>query len=172
MRKVEVVPYQEAWIEEFEAEAARIQKALGNEPIDIHHIGSTSVPGLCAKPIIDVMPVVANISRIVHYNEAMEALGYTPMGDHGIDERRFFLKGEDTRTHHVHVFEKDSLHAERHLAFRDYLIAHREVAAAYGKLKRVLAETCAGDVDAYIEGKNGWILKTEREAIRWYREER
>ena len=88
--KVEVVKYRSEWSREFEAEAERIKEILGDEAIEIYHIGSTSVEGLSAKPIIDIMPVVKDISRIDKLNPAFEALGYECMGEFGIPGRRYF----------------------------------------------------------------------------------
>ncbi|SDJ14248.1 GrpB family protein [Salimicrobium halophilum] len=172
MRQVEVVTYKETWPEEFESEALRIHEALDQIPVYIHHIGSTSVPGLSAKPVIDLMPVVPKIDEVDTHSEGMQKLGYEAMGAYGIEGRRFFRKGGDRRTHHVHVFELDSPAAERHLAFREYLRAHPDVASAYGTLKRSLAETYPEDMESYISGKEEWIRTTEERAIRWYREER
>lgn len=172
MRNVKVVAYQETWPQEFKSEAHKIQEALGQLPVHIHHIGSTSVPGLSAKPVIDIMPVVPKIDEVDAYTEAMQKLGYEALGAYGIEGRRFFRKGGDERTHHVHVFEVDSPEALRHLAFRDYLRAHPDVASAYGELKQRLAETYPEDMESYISGKEAWIRGTEEKAIRWYREER
>ena len=95
MRKIVVVDYRPEWAEAFEREAARIANVLGENMVAIHHIGSTSVPGLCAKPIIDIMPVVRDIGAVDECNEGFIALGYTPMGEFGIPGRRYFHKGGD-----------------------------------------------------------------------------
>ena len=117
MRKIVVVDYRPEWAEAFQREAARIAKVLGENMVAIHHIGSTSVPGLCAKPIIDIMPVVRDIGAVDGCNAGFVALGYTPMGEFGIPGRRYFHKGGDERTHHVHVFAEENREAiERHLA--------------------------------------------------------
>ena len=140
MRKIVVVDYHPEWAEAFEREAARIAEVLGENMVAIHHIGSTSVPGLCAKPIIDIMPVVRDIGAVDECNEGFIALGYTPMGEFGIPGRRYFHKGGDERTHHVHVFAEENAEAiERHLAVSAYLRAHADEARAYGELKRALA---------------------------------
>ena len=137
MRKIVVVDYRPEWAEAFQREAARIAKVLGENMVAIHHIGSTSVPGLCAKPIIDIMPVVRDIGAVDECNEGFIALGYTPMGEFGIPGRRYFHKGGDERTHHVHVFAEENKEAiERHLAVPAYLRAHADEARAYGELKK------------------------------------
>ena len=99
MRKIVVVDYHPEWAEAFQREAARIAEVLGENMVAIHHIGSTSVPGLCAKPIIDIMPVVRDIGAVDGCNAGFVALGYTPMGEFGIPGRRYFHKGGDERTH-------------------------------------------------------------------------
>ncbi len=102
---IEVVPYNANWPVMFEQESTLIQHALGTNCLIIHHIGSTSVPGLPAKPIIDILPVVKNILGVDKTTTAMEGLGYQAKGEYGIVFRRFFQKGNNIRTHHVHVYE-------------------------------------------------------------------
>lgn len=169
MRKVEVLPFSERWSGDFEKEAAVLQEIFGAE-IKLHHIGSTSVHGLSAKPIIDIMPVVKDISKIEQYNGKMVAIGYEAKGENGIAGRRYFQKGGDERTHHVHMYENDSPEIDRHLAFRDFLRAHPEKAKAYGDLKEKLAQQFPYDIESYIKGKEQLASEIEREAIVWYRE--
>ena len=90
MRKVEVVPYNEEWPKLFQQEAVLIRQVLEREIIDIHHIGSTSVPGLHAKPIIDIIPVVKSISNVDNYTKSMEDIGYEALGENGLSGRRYF----------------------------------------------------------------------------------
>ncbi|MFG6120800.1 GrpB family protein [Thalassobacillus sp. B23F22_16] len=168
MRKVEVVAYDAHWMDRFREEAEQIEAVLGDNLVAIHHIGSTSVPGLVAKPIIDIMPVVKDIAAVDPYKEAMETLGYEAKGEFGIPGRRFFKKGGDARTHHVHVFEEGSPDSIRHLAFRDYLREHPDAAKAYGKLKQNLARQFPHDMEAYIEGKHHFVTELEQKAVTWY----
>ncbi|AGT31058.1 hypothetical protein M493_03760 [Geobacillus genomosp. 3] len=169
MRKVEVMPYQLRWAALFEQEAERLRQIFDKEIIAIHHIGSTSVPGLKAKPIIDIMAVVTDISRVDECNGAMAAIGYEPKGENGIPGRRYFQKGGDRRTHHVHMYEAGNPHIERHLAFRDYLRAHPKEAERYGNLKEKLAFQFPYDIDSYIKGKELLVLELERKAKAWRR---
>jgi GrpB-like predicted nucleotidyltransferase (UPF0157 family) len=108
MRKVEVHPYNEQWKPQFDLEAAKLKGVFGNTLIDIHHIGSTAVPGLSAKPIIDLMPIVRDIQTIDALQYSMEELGYEALGENGLPGRRYFQKGGNARTHHVHVYEKEN----------------------------------------------------------------
>lgn len=167
-RRVEVAPYDPAWPGLFQAEAARLAAVFGEELRAIHHMGSTSVPGLAAKPIVDILPEVHDIQRIDDLNEAMIALGYAPKGENGIPGRRFFSKTVDgVRRFHVHVFQAGDPEIERHLAFVQYLRAHPDQAAAYGRLKQALAERFSADIDGYADGKNDFVQEMERKALAW-----
>jgi GrpB-like predicted nucleotidyltransferase (UPF0157 family) len=166
---VRVVPYCCEWPLLFEQEATLICEVFGDELAEIHHIGSTSVPGLQAKPIIDMLPVVRQIERVGLFNGGMRTLGYEALGEFGIPGRRYFRKGGDDRTHQAHVFQVGDPGVERHLAFRDYLRAHPRVAADYGVLKAGLASQFPEDIDGYADGKNAFVKATEQEALRWYR---
>ncbi|MXJ74052.1 GNAT family N-acetyltransferase, partial [Escherichia coli] len=134
---------------QFEQEAEGIKKALGGNCIEIHHIGSTSVPGLAAKPIIDMIPVVLDISKVDSANAAMQVLGYEAKGEYGIPFRRYFQKGYNLRTHHAHIFERGNSEIERHLKFRDWMRAHPEDREAYACLKQELAHQHPYDITAY-----------------------
>ncbi len=169
MRQVVVLEYDPMWPTLFEAEATKLREVFGHELIEIYHIGSTSVPGLWAKSIIDIMPVVKDIGAVDALTEKMVELGYEAMGEFGIVGRRYFRKGGDSRTHHVHVFQVGSSDAERHLAFRDYLRAHPKEAKAYGDLKQSLARRFAESIEAYMDGKHDFIQRLEAEALKWSR---
>src|SRR3989338_9466562 len=106
IRTIEVLPYDPNWPELYRKESALLSDIFKDQLISIHHIGSTAVPGLCAKPIIDIMPVVKDISKIDAFNKEMAAIGYEAIGEYGIPNRRFFFKGGvNHRTHHVHVYQ-------------------------------------------------------------------
>lgn len=124
--------YSPEWPREFAREAERLQALLGEEIITIHHIGSTSVPGLEAKPIIDLMPLVHDITRIDGYTDAMTAAGYTAWGEHGLPGRRYFTKDAgEVRTHNAHIYGVDNPEVVRHLAFCTYLRAHPDACTEY-----------------------------------------
>ncbi|ALC81196.1 MULTISPECIES: GrpB family protein [Bacillus] len=172
MRKVEVKPYNEKWLSMFEEEANTLHKIFGPEIIDIHHIGSTSVNGLKAKPIIDIMPVVRDINQIDSFNKTMVAIGYEPKGENGIFQRRYFQKGGDNRTHHVHIYQLGNSEIDRHLAFRDYLRAHPDATKKYGDLKEDLSQRFPYTIELYIKGKEQLVLEIEQKAVPWYRSSR
>jgi len=168
MRNIVVVPYNPQWPEMFRREAAKIVAIFGPELVDLHHIGSTSVPGLSAKPIIDMMPLVRDINEVDRFNPAMAQLGYEPMGEYGIPGRRYFRKGGDeNRSHHLHAFGFDSPEVARHLDFRDYLIAHPTEARQYADLKTRLAEQFPHDIERYMDGKDAFIKTIIQKAQAW-----
>ncbi len=164
MRKIEVVPYDPAWPAAFAAERALLNDALGDAAVEIHHIGSTSVPGLAAKPIIDILVEATDLAALDAHDDAVVALGYESMGEFGIPGRRFYRKGGADRTHHVHAFATDDPGLARHLAFRDYLRVHPEVTAEYAALKQRVVATCANDIERYMAGKNDFIKRVEETA--------
>ncbi len=161
--------YNEKWPLLFVEEREKLKLLFGNEIIDIHHIGSTSVPGLKAKPIIDMMPVVKDIDLVDQYNQEMQAIGYEPQGENGIPGRRYFQKGGDNRSHHVHIYQVGSYDIERHLAFRDYLHRHPDVKKSYGDLKERLAQQFPYDIASYINGKERLVQEIEEKALDWYK---
>ena len=158
----------------FVAERARIAQLFGHLLLDIHHIGSTSVPELAAKPIIDMMPVVRDIRKVDEYSLGMKELGYTGFGEYGIAGRRLFTRKNDSgsRGIHVHIFQEGNMNIERHIAFRDYLRAFPSVAHEYGRIKVELARRFTWDIESYMDGKDGFIKETEKRALNWYREKR
>jgi len=169
-RIIEVVPYDRRWPDRFSEEAEALEEVFGMEIVAIHHVGSTAIPGIRAKPIIDVLVEVRDLGRIDGFASEMSARGYIPKGEFGIPGRRFFIKGSETeRTHHIHVFESGHPAAERHLAFRDYLRAHPEAARAYGNLKAELATEFRHDIEGYMAGKDAFIKEIERKATAWKR---
>ncbi len=170
-RQVRVVPHDPAWKEAFEAEAAALRSVLGDEAVAIHHIGSTSVPNLHAKPTVDVLVEAREIGNLDDLETELDEGGYEAWGEYGIPGRRFFTRdGGPERLCNVHVFEAGSPGVERHLAFRDYLTRHPETARAYGDLKGDLAERFPADMEAYMNGKDAFVKKVEKEALSWSRQ--
>src|SRR5205085_5583576 len=118
----------------------------------IRHIGSTAIPDIYAKPVLDLLVEVRDITEVDGQSSAMESLGYEVMGEYGIPGRRYFRKDnrEGIRTHHIHAFEAGSAEAGRHLAFRNYMITHPVDAQRYSELKRKLAEKHPQSIDEYM----------------------
>lgn len=160
-REIEVVPYNSAWPDMFAAEATRIKQVLGDNCIGIHHIGSTSVPGLAAKPIIDIIPVVRDILQVDQAEKEMQALGYTARGEAGMLFRRFFYKDNMPRTHNVHIFEQSNAEIDRHLMFRDWMRSHADDRRNYADLKQRLAEKFTYDIDSYCFGKDQFVSEID-----------
>jgi GrpB-like predicted nucleotidyltransferase (UPF0157 family) len=170
-RQVRVVPHDPAWKEAFEAEAAALRSVLGDEAVAIHHIGSTSVPNLHAKPTVDVLVEAREIGNLDDLETELDEGGYEAWGEYGIPGRRFFTRDRGPeRLCNVHVFEAGSPGVERHLAFRNYLTRHPETARAYGDLKGDLAERFPADMEAYMNGKDAFVKKVEKEALSWSRQ--
>jgi GrpB-like predicted nucleotidyltransferase (UPF0157 family)/N-acetylglutamate synthase-like GNAT family acetyltransferase len=161
-RDIEVVPHNPNWPELFKTESIKIKQALSDNCIEIHHIGSTSVPELAAKPIIDMILVVRDICAVDQL--AMDTLGYEARGEFGIPFRRFFTKGKDLRANNVHVFERDSSEIERHLNFRNWMRNNPKDRDAYAELKNTLAKKYPNDIKSYCIGKDDFIANIDVKA--------
>ena len=121
-----------------------------------------------AKPIIDVLLVVHDITKIDSFNRDMQRAGYILKGENGIPGRRFFIKGDELHhTHHLHIFQKGHADIARHLNFRDYLIARPEEASEYAHLKKALANRYPKDIDSYQSGKEQFIRDIDQKAKVW-----
>ena len=167
---VTVVDYDPSWPQRFWEERDRLCGALGEAAPAIWHIGRTSVPGLAAKPVVDVLVAARSLEEVDAAEPRMRELGYECLGEFGIPGRRYFRKGGDERTHHVHVFAEENAEAiERHLAVSAYLRAHADEARAYGELKRALAARFPRDWDGYCDGKDEYVRALEARALKWYR---
>lgn len=151
-----IADYDPRWPLLFAEEAAQIRAACGEAVAAIEHIGSTAVPGLAAKPIIDMMPGVRDIKAAEGLVPAMQSLGYESLGAYGIEGRLYFRRGEP-RSHHVHMVEVGGEFWRRHLLFRDHLRANPGDANEYARLKRELAERLGADREGYTDAKSGFI---------------
>ena len=167
-RLVEVLDYDLNWKNAFEKERVILSKALGHNAVKIDHIGSTSVEGLSAKPIIDILIEVTSLDELDISNKNIEALGYHVKGENGIEGRRYFQKGGNQRSHHVHAFQTNDFHLLRHIAFKEYLIANPTIASEYTKLKKEAVKNSNNNIDVYIALKNTFIEKHEKIAIEWF----
>ncbi|MCD4685340.1 MAG: GrpB family protein [Anaerolineae bacterium] len=157
--------YNPQWPQRFEQERVLLNAALGeDEVVDIQHIGSTSVPGLRAKPIIDILVAVETFAPVEEYGERLGPVGYQyfPHGDEG--ERLFFWKGIP-RTHHLHIVEYATWEHQRHIIFRDYLRAHPDIARRYTQVKEELATAFKHDRPAYTRGKTAFIKAIMERAL-------
>jgi len=161
--KITLTDYSPDWPRRFEIVRLQLLQQI-SLPVTIEHIGSTAVPGLCAKPIIDIMIGVPALERIDEAVPEIEALGYEYLSifEDQMPYRRFFRKWKgDIRTHHIHMVEAKSTFWNRHLLFRDYLRAHQEIAAQYATLKRDLATREWEDMNEYADAKTAFIRNVE-----------
>lgn len=168
-RKVEVIPYQEDWEKCFQVEKDLLITSLPQHEVSIHHIGSTSVPGLAAKPIIDILAASNSLGVFEEITPNLEKLGYESRGENGIPGRRYFIKVTPTgdRLVHLHAYQKGNPDIERHLVFRDYLRLHPEQASLYGNIKLEAAKNFSWDIESYIAYKEPIIKELEQKAIEW-----
>jgi GrpB-like predicted nucleotidyltransferase (UPF0157 family) len=153
---VVLAPYSEQWPTLFRAEADRISHVHPLGQLLLEHVGSTAVPGLCAKPIIDILAGYPAGGQLQEYINGLVSAGYMHRGEQGIPGREFFRRGE-LRTHHVHLAAVDGVFWREHLAFRDALRAEPRLRDAYAAVKQELASRYPTDREAYIEGKGPFV---------------
>lgn len=165
---VTLAPHDPRWRDMAAAEAARISAAIGLSLMRVEHIGSTAIPGIAAKPTIDLMPVVAREQDLDTCRTPMESLGYFWRGEFGISERRYsVLENDGKRLFHVHIFAEGNENIRRHTAFRDYLCAHTDEAQAYESAKRAAADAHPWNSMAYNDHKSEWIMACQQRALAW-----
>jgi GrpB-like predicted nucleotidyltransferase (UPF0157 family) len=169
MDEIELVGYDFGWPAEFQAEEARIRAVLPRKLIlGVEHFGSTAIPGLAAKPIIDILIAVSSLQEAREQAIGpLEAIGYSFWRDNPKDDRLFLVKGlppnAERRTHHIHMTETNGELWQR-LLFRDYLRRHPEEARAYERLKRNLAAAYREDREAYTASKADYIKSVMEKA--------
>jgi GrpB-like predicted nucleotidyltransferase (UPF0157 family) len=163
-----LLPYEPEWPEMFAAERERIDGAIGQWAVAIEHVGSTAIPGIAAKPIIDIGVGLRRFEDALYCITPLVEIGYECLGEFGIPRRTYFRKRTETpgpgqspnpgigRTHQVHMYEETHEQFVNHLVFRDYLRAHPDEARAYEELKRRLAAE-HGDVEAYADAKSDFV---------------
>lgn len=157
-RTVTLVPYDPTWPRQFAQEREALLGLLGSSVTAIHHIGSTSVPRLTAKPIIDLLAEADSLAALEPYRQALAQLGYIWKGEHGIAGRRYFQKGGNARTHHLHVYACGDPEIARHLRFRDLLRTNPEAARRYQDAKLLALTASQGHPEAYQSHKSAVIL--------------
>ena len=169
MKAVQVCDYDTSWPRRYEREAGHVRAALTPLTVEVQHIGSTSVPGLAAKPTIDILVGARSLDINPEAMNAMTRLGYEHRGEMGVPGRQYFRKGGSyPRDFNVHVVAHRSELWDDYLAFRDYLRARPDVAQTYEALKRKLAATPNGtDVTSYAEGKAAFIADALQRARQW-----
>lgn len=169
---VELLPHDSAWAEQAAHEADRWQLALGSALLRVHHIGSTAIPQIIAKPILDLIPEFVSLAALDASRAAIESLGYAWWGEYGLPERRFCTLSDlqtARRRIHAHCYASGSPEIERHLAFRDYLRAYPEIAQAYAAEKHRCGSLHPLDSAAYSTAKHAWIQPVQATALGWFR---
>ena len=159
MSRVQVVEYDPEWPRVFERIHSFVWPAVSDVAISVEHVGSTSVPGLSGKPVIDACIVVASKQDVPVCVERLAGIGYIHRGDLGVPEREAFRRPDHLPRHHLYLSPRASLSLRNHLGFRNYLRSHPEAAAAYGELKASLARRFPDDIDSYIVGKTDFVLR-------------
>ncbi len=164
-KHVVVVPYDEAWKKDFEDIRAELSEVLDGIVLSIEHVGSTSVPGLSAKPIIDIDIVIAAENDFDEVKKALGTISYMHEGNQGIPGREAFkYEGkEHLCKHHLYVCSKDASELKRHMSFRNYLRTHPEAVEEYSRVKTEGAKLYPYDIDSYIEHKSPFIEKIYKE---------
>jgi len=169
-RRIKVVPYDPAWPAQFEREAEELRGIFGPALVSIHHIGSTSVPGLLAKPVIDILAVLREGSDQTGFDQELMAAGYRVRGeclDRGGTPGRFYFSKpvEGERTHHLHVCNEGHFQIAELIRLAQYLRENQEVAAEYARLKTAAAEDHVDDNVGYMARKHAWIRAKIQEAM-------
>lgn len=165
MEKFVVVPHDPNWKLIFSNESEKVKSAFGSCVLSIHHIGSTAIGGIYAKPVIDMLAVVTKLDALEAKDKSMIELGYEVKGEFGISGRRYYRKDiNGVRSFQLHAFENESPQIRRHLAFRDYLNNHATEASEYSELKRRLILEHDGDPEKYMDGKDEFIREIDRKA--------
>jgi GrpB-like predicted nucleotidyltransferase (UPF0157 family) len=155
---VKVVAHHPNWAEHFRKEKELLCKIMGEKVLDIRHVGSTSIRGMPAKPIVDILAAVQTSTDVELFTEDLIIIGYEDKGNGGVLGRRYFVKGgEEKRTHHLNFCEMNSFFWTSHLLFRNYLERHPHAAKQYSVLKRALAEKFPNDRNAYTTGKEKFV---------------
>ena len=155
---VELEEFNNNWFEEYEKEKKFLENKLKEKAIEIHHVGSTSITGLKAKPVIDILVAIEHLNKINEIEEILNDYGYSNRGHQGVEDRYFFAKGpEEARTHYIHFVEKNSNTYYNLVYFKRYLIEHPKYIQKYCEIKQDLASKYPEERSKYTAGKNEFI---------------
>lgn len=167
-RQTYMSEYKPEWVTKFARESDLLRRLFGKGVLDIHHIGSTAIPGIKAKPIIDILITTFNIHHIDAFDSEMENLGYLVGGEFGLSGRRFYCKGDKDHCHyHVHIYEATHPSANAYLLFRDYMIKHPDNARAYEQIKSDLALKYPNNRTLYTQSKGQFIKELCKKMNAW-----
>lgn len=166
-----LVEYDPFWPDIAEDEITQLKIALGSNLAEAHHIGSTAIPKIAAKPVIDLLVIVKDLAQLDQSQSSIDAMGYVWKNDPEIHSKRFSYKNDpqtDQLAFQIHYFQENDEAIKRHLAFRDFLTLHQDIALKYQKLKLACQEDPACDNLAYTACKVEWIEKWEPEALKFF----
>lgn len=170
MDPIEIVAYDPGWPGAFRDMGSELRRALGSVALRIDHIGSTAIPDLAAKPVVDVQISVAALEPVDPFRLPLEELGYVFQAGNPERTKRYFREGPGRPRRHIHVRKAGSFHEQLALLFRDYMCAHAEEARSYEELKLTLAERYREDRIAYTDAKDPFIWEVMRRASLWAQE--
>ena len=159
MSRVDVQPYNPEWPRTYEQLRAQIWPVVQHAAMRIEHVGSTAVPGLYAKPVIDICIIVASRRDLPFVAKGLHTIGYTSRGECGVLEREVFRAPDGLPKHHLYASPRHSVSARNQVGLRDFLRAHPDAAAEYGDLKQRLAAQFPHDMERYIAGKTECVLR-------------
>ena len=167
---IKMLDYNKNYPKLFNIEKDLIKSILKDNVVNIYHIGSTSIPFIKSKPIIDIMVSVKDLNKVDEIKNEFIKVGYEYLGEFGIKNRRYLRKDGDNRTHQIHIFSYlDEYNLTRHLAFKEYLLTHKDVAKEYEELKVKLASLYPNDIEKYCDGKDEFVKSVEERALEWYK---
>lgn len=168
LRQVVIAAWTPAWKDAYEIAAAEVRSILGDHLLEIHHIGSTAITGMPAKPIIDLLGIVGDLHQVDRTEPRLLMAGWKPRGEFGIVGRRYFRKGaDDDHTHHLHVYQQGNGNIDRQLRFVAYLNTHPEEARRYAELKQRLAVEHPFAPTEYTEAKGPLVEEILVRAMTW-----
>lgn len=171
-RRVFLEPHDPSWADTATVHAERVARLLGPLLLTWHHIGSTAIPGIHAKPVIDLMPLVRSVEEVDELRTAFEAAGYCWYGEFGLPGRRYVNMDDPAtgdRVTNVHIYAADNPEVKRHLAFRDYLRTDSAAAQEYEQIKLACAAAHPTDIYGYMECKEAICKRIEIDAVTWLR---
>ncbi|WP_221179207.1 GrpB family protein [Pseudomonas protegens] len=166
--RVELLPHDPQWAGQALEAARALQAALGKTLLKVHHVGSTAIPGIVAKPVLDLIPVVSSLAELDARQAVLETLGYVCRGELGLPGRRYCSKDDPMsgrRLVQLHCYAQGSAEIERHLAFRNYLRRHPDIAKAYEREKLRCQALHPENSHAYSDSKDAWIKRVEAQAL-------
>lgn len=160
---VELDNFSLEWAKDYEKEKELLREVLGDRAIEIHHVGSTSIKGLKAKPVIDILVAIEDLNMIEEIEELLNEYDYSNRGHQGVEDRYFFAKGpEEARTHYIHFVEPKNNTYYNLVLFKKYLIEHEEYIKKYCDLKQELAKKYPDERKKYTAGKSEFITEVVR----------